>query len=68
MIARSTEPRFARIVWPRLSVRGILNRLVLADATYRQRMQLKSMDDRMLRDIGVTRAEVQAELKRPIPW
>lgn len=65
MIARTTEPRFARIVWPRLSVRGVLDRLVAADALHRQHHVLKTLDDRMLRDIGVTRADIAAELRRP---
>ena len=68
MIARTTEPRFARTDWPRLSVRGMLARLIAADALYRQRHTLLSLDDRMLRDINVTRAEIAAELRRPIPW
>lgn len=68
MIARTSEPRLARTDWPRLSVRGILERLAAADALHRQHHVLKTLDDRMLRDIGVTRAEVAAELRRPILW
>lgn len=32
----------------------------------RQRRQLARLDDRALKDIGVTRAEVEAELRRPV--
>jgi len=31
----------------------------------RERTQLASLDDRMLRDIGVTRGEVLAEINKP---
>ena len=69
MIARSSDLRAVRpTTWPRLSVRGILDRLVAYDALYRQRRALESMDDRMLRDIGVTRAEAEAEIKRPMAF
>ncbi|PZQ52279.1 MAG: hypothetical protein DI556_01050 [Rhodovulum sulfidophilum] len=66
MFARSLDQRAARQTWPRLSVRGILDRLIALDALYRQRRTLESLDDRMLRDIGVTRADVDAEIKRPL--
>lgn len=68
MFARSFDPRSARLTWPRMSVRGILDRLVALDALYRQRRTLVSLDDRMLRDIGVTRADAEAEAKRPLVW
>jgi uncharacterized protein YjiS (DUF1127 family) len=66
MFARSNDLRAARPFWPRLSVRGILDRLMALDALYRQRRTLESLDDRMLRDIGVTRAEVEAEIRQPL--
>lgn len=65
MFARSTDPRSAWISWPRLSVRGFLGRLVAMDAAHRQHLALGALDDRMLRDIGVTRADVAAELRQP---
>lgn len=34
--------------------------------TWRSRQQLKRLDDRALSDIGVTRAEAQAEANRPV--
>jgi uncharacterized protein YjiS (DUF1127 family) len=66
MFARSNHLRAARAFWPRLSVRGILDRLAALDAVYRQRRTLESLDDRMLRDIGVTRDDVNAEIRRPL--
>ena len=54
---------FAR---PRLAVRGVLDRIAAADARYRDRANLRRLDDRMLRDMGVTRADVETELRRPI--
>jgi uncharacterized protein YjiS (DUF1127 family) len=36
------------------------------DARWRSRARLAELDDRMLRDIGVSRAEVAAELRRPL--
>jgi uncharacterized protein YjiS (DUF1127 family) len=66
MTARSLDLRSARVTTPRLSVRGILDRLIALDALYRQRKTLESLDDRMLRDIGVTRADVEIEMKRPM--
>lgn len=67
MFARSTA-RSARIAWPRLSARGLLDRLAARDAAHRQRLTLAALDDHMLRDIGVTRADVSNELRRPLPW
>ena len=68
MIARWTEQRPARIFWPRLSVRGVLARLVAADAAYRRKLALEALDDRMLRDMGLTRADVARELRTPENW
>lgn len=66
MFARFVDLSADRLTGPRLSVRGILDRLIAYDALYRQRRALESLDDRMLRDIGVTRAEAEAEIKRPM--
>ena len=60
--------RPAAVARPRLTVRGILDRLASLDARYRDRMDLEALDDRMLRDIGLTRADVAAELRRPLGW
>lgn len=68
MFARSTDPRSARIHWPRLSVRGFVARLVDADARYRQSLTLRQLDDRMLRDIGASRAGIGDEPRRTSVW
>ena len=68
MIARWTEQRIAPNFRLRLSVRGILARLVAADASYRQKLALEELDDRMLRDMGLTRADVARELRTPENW
>lgn len=62
----ATTLRLARLTWPRLAVRDLANKLLLADQRYRSRQQLKELDDHLLRDIGVTRADVAAELRRPL--
>jgi uncharacterized protein YjiS (DUF1127 family) len=66
MHASSTALR-PRTVWPRLSARGLLDRLAAADARHRLRAQMATFDDHMLRDIGVTRADLDRELRRS-PW
>lgn len=66
MYARTNEQCSVHQPWPRPSVRGILDWLVALDARYRQRRTLETLDDRMLRDIGVTRAEVEQEIRRPL--
>jgi uncharacterized protein YjiS (DUF1127 family) len=53
----------------RLSFTGVLVRLAetLADARERrrQRVALARLDDRMLRDIGLTAADVEGEASKP---
>ena len=58
--------RHVRIARPRLSVRGALDYLAALDARHRARLHLVELDDRMLRDIGVTRAEVRSELRNSL--
>lgn len=62
--------RPARYAQPRLTVRGLGNAFVnfflRLDATYRSRTHLQRLDDRLLRDIGLSRADVAAELRRPL--
>ena len=58
--------RHARFARPRHPVRGILERIVRFDALYRNRMDLRALDDHLLRDVGLTRADVAAELRRPL--
>jgi uncharacterized protein YjiS (DUF1127 family) len=55
--------RFAR---PRLSVRSLVDAAMKIDARHRSRVHLLELDDRMLRDMGLTRADVDAELRQPL--
>jgi uncharacterized protein YjiS (DUF1127 family) len=50
----------------RAVARGPLGLLLELDARWRARAHLAELDDRMLRDIGLTRADVAAELRRPL--
>jgi uncharacterized protein YjiS (DUF1127 family) len=45
---------------------GLLARLLATQALWRQRRTLASLDDHMLSDIGLTRAQAQAESARPV--
>lgn len=47
--------------FPRLVVTFILDCL----ETYRQRRALEALDDHMLKDIGLTRCDVEMEVSRP---
>lgn len=59
----------ARHPYPR---RGLLARLALALSLGRQRAHLARLDDRLLRDIGISRAQAEAEAARgwdaPAHW
>jgi uncharacterized protein YjiS (DUF1127 family) len=46
----------------------VFDRFAAADALYRERHNLASLDDRMLRDVGLNRGDVAAELRRPLRW
>jgi uncharacterized protein YjiS (DUF1127 family) len=46
-------------------VRRFVDALVEADRRYRERRYLEAMDERMLRDIGTNRAELDRMLRRP---
>ena len=54
--------------WPRLTRVGMVAFLVRLDAAYRQRCALQALDDRMLKDIGITRADVESEVAGPLLW
>ncbi len=58
-------PRQTRVSRPRLGLRGILDILSGLDARYRMQRTLLELDDRMLRDMGLSRADVAQELRRP---
>jgi uncharacterized protein YjiS (DUF1127 family) len=81
IITRRRQPMTANIIAlrpsaarprPRRKAAGFLGRLLAAlaeaDRIHRERHYLATMDDHLLRDIGVTRADVEAELRRPIGW
>lgn len=51
---------------PRLSGRLVLDFLAALDRRARARHQLAHLDDRILRDIGLTRDDVRAELRKPL--
>ena len=46
------------------TLRGLLDRLAALDAKHRLRAELGRLDARTLRDVGVTRAEIDAEIRR----
>ena len=45
---------------------SVLGRFVQAYAAWQQRKQLATLDDAALTDIGITRAQAQAEAARPL--
>jgi uncharacterized protein YjiS (DUF1127 family) len=62
----ATVLRPVRLARPRLAARGVIAWLVELDARRRAHARLAELDDHMLRDIGVTRAQVAEELRRPL--
>lgn len=46
------------------SLRRLLDRLAAIDAELRLRTELERLDDHMLRDVGLSRAEIAAEIRR----
>lgn len=66
MTAAAERTRPAK--WPAFALlHAVLDRLLCWAETARQRRALARLDDRLLRDIGFTRTDVEAELRRP-PW
>lgn len=51
---------------PRGLAAALRDWLLAVDRRYHDRQALARLDDRLLRDIGVTRADVAAELRRPL--
>ncbi|PTW51364.1 MULTISPECIES: DUF1127 domain-containing protein [Rhodovulum] len=45
---------------------GVVKRILLGLSAARQRRQLIELDDRQLRDIGLTAEEARAEARRPV--
>ena len=64
----TTAHRPVRSFRPRLSVRGMLGFLAEADARHRARTQLSLLDAHLLRDIGITHADRDAEVRRTFSW
>ncbi len=58
--------RSVRMSRPRLTARGVLDFIAALDARARARHHLLSMDEHMLRDIGVTRDDIRKELHKPL--
>jgi uncharacterized protein YjiS (DUF1127 family) len=58
--------RPAHTARPRLTAQRVLGLLATLDASYRARAHLAELDDRMLRDIGITRADVATELRQSL--
>ena len=67
-MATTTLQRTARTLRPRLSARGILGFLAEADARHRTRAQLGLLDEHLLRDMGISRADRDAEVRRTFLW
>ena len=51
---------------PRLSLRGMLEYLAALDAAYRERGYLAGLDERALRDVGISRGDMELELRSPL--
>lgn len=51
---------------PRLSARGVLDFFAALDQRARARHQLAAIDDRILRDIGLTRGDIEFEMRNSI--
>jgi uncharacterized protein YjiS (DUF1127 family) len=66
--ARVAAQRFRRRT-SRLSLREVLSRVLATLREWRRRSrsraELATLDDRMLRDIGVTRVEIWREIDKP---
>ena len=67
-MATTTAHISARTFRSRLSLRGVLGFLAHADARYRTRAQLAMLDEHLLRDMGITRADRDAEVRRTFDW
>ena len=55
-----------RLPTQRTGLKGIVERLSLAHAAWRQRRALDRLDEAALNDIGISRAEAQKESRKPV--
>lgn len=62
----TTQSRTRSSILDRPALKGFFGRIRAAEAAWRQRRALESLDDAALRDIGLTRDEAQAEASRPV--
>ncbi len=60
-LARMTD--LATLVWN--DAKALVNHLVTWQIRARERKHLSSMDDRMLRDVGLSRVDVMREASKP---
>ena len=63
---------FSRLL-PRIGLSASIDTLARLHAVWRQRQALKTLDDAVLRDIGVTRGQAREEANRaiwdaPVSW
>jgi len=68
VMSATSALRHVHVARPRLSLRGVLDFLAAADARHRSRQHVRELDDRLLRDMGVARSDLEIELRRPIAW
>ncbi|MGE7960338.1 DUF1127 domain-containing protein [Pseudomonas sp. NPDC089530] len=54
-----------RFPWHELALRSLLHRMVRWHALHRERLMLAGMSDEALKDIGLSRADVEQESVRP---
>jgi uncharacterized protein YjiS (DUF1127 family) len=54
--------------WVSERARGLLDLLLLWQARYEQRRHLLELSDHQLKDIGLTRADIEQEAAKPVWW
>jgi uncharacterized protein YjiS (DUF1127 family) len=64
-VAMTTQVLSRLFALPRFPARRILDWFVAADRLHRERHDLAALDERALRDIGMTRADVDHALSHP---
>lgn len=59
------SPLSIRLSSPLPAAKAVVARVMRWQDVWTQRKELLELDDRMLKDIGLTRADVAAELRKP---